>query len=310
MRWRVQWPKSPVRGQILAGVMVNMRRSIIHYQMYSTRSCPTLRDLTQRPQKMLMIISIKTTSPHQPIKYIQCHQQCHCAVSLVLKLLASNLTRSHRLPRSATRQSLNTWLLVNTNDYFTPTVQPPNPFVTPQYLRRSKGKIFINGGRLPVTTAVRLQTGPCEYARHRCVVNRLYDGLLDNYLLKCAAVPARQMQPIGAWISASDALDLDLLEGGKKPLAARYVHHRILLRRHAAGIAATNAKRPCETSQSTEESQQCVHLDQVLAAHERDWRFVGLADRLLQFQSSSDDHLRSICIQMAHGLSSQLLLDG
>jgi hypothetical protein len=48
----------------------------------------------------------------------------------------------------------------------------------------------------------------------------------------------------------------------------------------------------------------------VLAAPERDWRFVGLADRLSQFQTSSDDHLRSICIQMAHGPSSQLLLNG
>jgi hypothetical protein len=65
-------------------------------------------------------------------------------MSLVLELTPSNLPNAHRLRWRATRQGLNVRLLINTDDNLTALVQPRNPFLTPQYLRRSRSEVWTH----------------------------------------------------------------------------------------------------------------------------------------------------------------------
>lgn len=226
VRWRVQRSKSLVPCQIGSRVMVDMRRSIIHNQMYSLGPSPTSRDFPQRPQKMVVVIGVKTTPPHSPIKDIHRHQQDDRPMSLVLEFTSRNLARTHRLGWLHARQSLNVGLLVNADHQFAAPVQPYNSFITPQNLRRSLCELFINLGRLPVARAMRLQTGRGQYAGNRGVMNPLNYCLLNNHLLERAAIPASQVQSISSRISAGDSLDLDPLDRGKKQGAVRYALHQ------------------------------------------------------------------------------------
>src|SRR6185503_18288846 len=171
MRGRVQRTKPLVRREIGSCVMVDMRRSIIHNQMYALGSCPTSRDLPQRPQKMVVIIGVQATSPHSPIKDIEGNQQDDRAMSLVLEFTSCDLPRTHALRWLQSRQRLNVWLLVNADHQFAALMQPYNSLITPQNLRRSPGELLVDSRRLPVARAMRLQTGRCQYAGHRRVMN-------------------------------------------------------------------------------------------------------------------------------------------
>src|SRR5215467_3857500 len=209
-----------MRGQVLTSVMIDMRWSVIHNQMNSARPRPSSGDLTQRPQEMFMVIGLQATGPHRPIKHLKCDQHHHRAMSFVLELTSRYLPGSHRLRRLQTRERLNVWFLIYTDDEFTALIQPPNPLVAPQNLRRSGGEFFINRSCLPVATAMRLQTGRSQNTSHGRVVNRINDRLLNHHLLEGATVPTGHVPPIGAWVSAGYAFDLDSLERGKKWAAA------------------------------------------------------------------------------------------
>src|SRR4051794_18388852 len=125
-------------------------------------------------------------------------------MSFVLKLPSHDLPGAHRLGGGTPREGLKVGLLIHANHHIAPLAQPPHSFITPQDLRCSRGELSVDGGCLPVATAVRLQTGSSEYARNRRVVNRVHDGLLDDHLLKSATVPAGQVQSTGRWINTGD----------------------------------------------------------------------------------------------------------
>ena len=145
---------------------------------------------------MVVVICFQATAPHLSIADIEGHQQIDCAVPFVLELAACNLSWTHALSWCASRQSLNVRLLVNTDQHLTTLVQPVNSLVTPQHLRRSRYKLVINGGSLPIPRAIRLQAGTSQYARHSRVVNRVNECLLDYDLLQRATIPMRQIQSI------------------------------------------------------------------------------------------------------------------
>ena len=159
MRRCVEWAEAWVRGKIAARVMVDMRRPIIHNQMNLVSACPPPRNLPQSPDEVFVIIRLQTASPDPPIKDIQSHQQVDRPLSFILKLIARNLSRTHRLRGLEARERLNVRLFVNANHHLALLVQGPNPLVAPQNLRRPAGEFFIDGRGLPITTALGLQTG-------------------------------------------------------------------------------------------------------------------------------------------------------
>jgi superfamily II DNA or RNA helicase len=61
----IEGAKSPVVSQIAPGVLIDMRRAVIHNQMNSLGSGITPRDLPQGPKKMVMIVFIQTACPHR-----------------------------------------------------------------------------------------------------------------------------------------------------------------------------------------------------------------------------------------------------
>src|SRR5919108_2011773 len=254
MRWRIQWSKPLVRSQICFCVMVDVRRSIVHNQMYPTGTCPSSRYLSQRPQEMLMVICIKATSPHHSVKNVEGNQQNDCAMSFVLKFTSRNLPRTHWLGWLQSRQSLQVWLLVNRDDQFAALMKPRDALITPKNLSCSTGKLFINPGCLPVARAMWLQAGRCQNAAHGRVMNRVNYCLLDYDLLQRTAVPPAQVPTISRWVGAGEAFYLNPLDGGKKRLAVRYALHRIWLRLRAPDNAAISTKWPFEPSRSSVES--------------------------------------------------------
>jgi hypothetical protein len=293
-----------VRGQICPRVMVDMRRPIIHYQMDPPGTCPSSRYLSQCPQEMLVVICVKATSPHHSVKDIECNQQNNCAMSFVLEFTSRNLPCPHRLLRRTSPQSLNVWLLINTDDQFAALMEPQNPLITPQNFSRSPSKLFIYSGCLPVARTMWLQAGRSQNAANCRVMNRLNDGLFDDDLLQRATVPPSQVKTICCRVGAGDALYLNPFDGGKKLLAARCALHRIWLQLRAPGNAAINTKQPCGSSRSIVESQQRVRLDQEPTTHALDWQHAGSIVHPLRSQSGSVDHFRSVRIQMACVLSS------
>src|SRR6185503_8544015 len=180
---------------------------------------------------------------------------------------------------------------------------PYNSLITPQNLRRSPGELLVDSRRLPVARAMRLQTGRCQYAGHRRVMNPINDGLLNDHLLERAAIPARQMQPISGRLSAGDSLDLDPLDRGKKQEAVRYALHQRWPRRRAQGNAAIDTIDLCDLSQANERSQRCAHHDLKPGGHVRDWQPVGLAALEWRFRSGSADHGHPVYSRSAFGLS-------
>jgi len=307
MRGCVQRTKPRVRGQIPAGVMVDMRRPIIHDQMNPAGVRPTPRDLAQGPEELFVIVGVKTARPHRPIKHIKGDQQRHRAMSFILELTSHDLPRTHGLRRRAPRQGLNVGLLINTNHHFAALAQPPHPLIAPQHRRRPRRELFINGGRLPISTAMRLQAGRRQDARHRRVVNRVHDGPLDHHLLEGATVPAGQMQTIRGRIGAGDALDPDSFQRGKNRVAARCVRHQRWLRRPAPSSAAINTRGRCGLLPSTARSQRCVRRDPTPTGPALDWQPVESFDHWSQPHSSSVYHSRSVCIRLVYALSSRSL---
>lgn len=303
MHRRVERTKSLVRCHILTRVMVDMRRSIIHNQMYSLGPCPTSRDLPQPPHKMVVVIGVKTASPHCPIKDVEGHQQDDCAMTFVLEFTSCDLPRTHWLRWRYSRQSLNVGLLVNTDHHFATPVQPYNSFITPQNLRRSRGELFVDSGRLPVARAMRLQTGRCQYAGNRGVMNPLNYCLLNNHLLKRSAIPARQEQSISSRISAGDSLDLDPLDRGKKQEAVRYALHQRWHQRRAQDNAAIDRTDSCDLIQANGRSQRCAHLDLKPGGRVRDLQSAGSVALGGQFRSGSGDHRHPVYSRSAFGLS-------
>jgi len=167
---------------------------------------------------------------------------------------------------------LNVRLLVNTDQHLTTLVQPVNSLVTPQHLRRSRYKLVINGGSLPIPRAIRLQAGTSQYARHSRVVNRVNECLLDYDLLQRAAIPTTQVQSIRHWVGAGDALDLDTFERGKRLAVSHYAPRQRPLRPHAPSNAARVPKCLCGLLLTIAQSQRCVHHELKPRAHALSWQ--------------------------------------
>lgn len=303
MRGRVQRSKSLVRRQILARVMIYMRWPIIHYQMYLLGSCPTSRDLTQCPQIMLVVVCLKAASPHHSIQDIKRYQQYYCAMSLVLEFASRNLPRSHCFGRLDARQSLNVRLLVNTDNQFPAPVQPQNSLITPQDSCRSLGEFFVYCGRLPVPTAMGLQTGRLKYACNSRIMNPFNDGLFNYNLLESAAIPSSQMASISTWVSAGDSLDLDPLDRGKKLGAARYVLRQRSHQRRDQGNASIDRIEMCGLMQANAQSQRCAHHDPKPAGHALCWQYAGSVGPEKQFRSGIGDHWHRAYIRSVFALS-------
>src|SRR5262245_22828084 len=185
----------------------------------------------------------------------------HDPTPLILKLPPLNPPRRWPLGGNQTAQGLNVGFFIQTDHQFAPVVEPLHVLITPQHFGRQPHELLIQPGRLPITTAVRLQTGLGQDVRHRRVVDRSDDGLLHHDLLQAAAIPPGQMQPVGAGGRAGDVLDRDPLQGGKKPLAVHCGVRQRSLPRPAAGTAATAARGSCASCPSSARSPRSARPD-------------------------------------------------
>src|SRR5262245_16465705 len=300
---RIERTEACMRSKIAACVMVDMRRSIIHNQMNPVSACPPTSNLPQSPDEVFVIIRLKAAGPHLSIKDIQSHQQVHRALSFVLKLIARNLPRAHFLRGLEAGERLNVRFLVNTNQHIALLVQVPNLLVAPQNLRRTSSECFINGRGLPITTAMRLQTRLSQDARHRRIVNRLHDGLRDDYLLERATIPTCHLQSISARVSARNALDRYSFQRGKKRLGGHSVPGHRWPRRHAPDVVAITPTNWCGLSPTRAQSLRFVRHDPMPTRHGLGWPPVELSDLRWPLPVSSGDLSYTVCIRQACVLS-------
>src|SRR5215470_7354588 len=101
-------------------------------------------------------------------------------------------------------------------------------------------EFLIQPGRLPVPTAMRLQTRLGQNVGDRRVMDGIDDGLLDHDLLQGATIPPRHVYPVGLRSGARHALDGDPLQRGKKRGGDHCAERQRSPRFPAADSAATD----------------------------------------------------------------------
>src|SRR6266568_2807454 len=183
---------------------------------------------------------------------------------LILELAPLNPPGGQPLRGGQPTQGLDVRLFIHTDHHFPPAVEPVHVLVTPQHLGRQAHELLIETGRLPVATAVRLQTGLRQEVSYGGVVDRGDDGLLHHHLLQAAAIPPGQVHPVGAGGRAGEVLDRDPLQRGKKPVAVHCGARQRSLPLPAAGSAATTATSSSVLRPSSARSQQSVLPDLAL----------------------------------------------
>ena len=162
----------------------------------------------------------------------QRHQKVDGPMSEVLKFPAFNLARTHQTRRHTPLQDLNVGLLIQRQDHFVTLKQPCGPFVEPQNARRSFLKLSVQGRRLPVPRAMRLQRSRAQNQRDRSKRDARHQASLDRDARQRPCRPMGHVQTDAGRCAAGQLLNPNPFQGGKSPTVGQSVEHQRALQGH------------------------------------------------------------------------------
>src|SRR4030095_14765674 len=86
VRRRIEHTEARMRREVRSGMVVDMRRAIIHNQMNALGQAVTPVHLPDAPQEMLVVVLVQTATPHLAGEDIERDQEVGGAVTLIFEL--------------------------------------------------------------------------------------------------------------------------------------------------------------------------------------------------------------------------------
>jgi len=113
------------------GLSTRVAGTMVHDQGNALSPSIRMKQAAYRRTKVFTVILVQTFCPHPSIEQREPDEQIDRAVTVVLKFVTFNLSRSHRLFGAGTFQNLDARFFVNGNDHYPLLPQESNSLVIP-----------------------------------------------------------------------------------------------------------------------------------------------------------------------------------
>jgi hypothetical protein len=166
-----------------------------------------MKQAAYRRTKVFTVILVQTFCPHPSIEQREPDEQIDRAVTVVLKFVTFNLSRSHRLFSGGTFQNLDPRFFVNGNDHYPVLPQESNSLVIPKDFEGPGDCEDIPDRGLPIAKAMGLEMTGVQDIVHGRVVDARNDFLFNGCQLEAAGRSVRNVPANRGRVLAGQSLN-------------------------------------------------------------------------------------------------------